>query len=448
MVQCSNARRIKIFNKIMEGYLLCCFGKELYFQLCVRCIKNIRMFDPLRNICILTDNPEKLMKWLTFENNYTVVLFDYKNHVHPEIDSTNEWNKYGFIPKIFQCFYSPFEKTMFIDVDTIFKKDFTFIWNLTETILCSGFSDDTGRSPSHWHWGYIDTVMHNSGIHLPQLYSGLIVYNKTLNTIVSKHIDYIFNHLKKWDVKSFFKDGYPDEIIYSILFGLEGITVSESLHDFLSNQETCDAMNKIDHLEKIESEFISIGPFCSSVLMIQNASLKKKSYPFDNIFSSLSMIEHCIEDEFNIFLNTIYSIQFDEKISSNHFYEPYLHHDIIIGNYNSHGLNHEYIPVFRHHDLTNIETKKAFVRRCKRFLDVLKEDTTKCFVYTIRYCDKTYEEEINQFSNYIQRWTKNYIIIVIHVIDKPSSVNYSNHIVTYTVPNEEEGTLILKKYTI
>jgi hypothetical protein len=50
----------------MEGYLLCCFGKELYFQLCVRCIKNIRMFDPLRTICILTDNPEKLMKWLTF----------------------------------------------------------------------------------------------------------------------------------------------------------------------------------------------------------------------------------------------------------------------------------------------------------------------------------------------------------------------------------------------
>ncbi len=193
-------------------------------------------------------------------------------------------------------------------------------------------------------------------------------------------------------------------------------------------------------------EFISIGPFCSSVSMIQNASLKKKSYPFDTIFSSLSMIEHCIEDEFKTFLDTVYSIQIEK--SSNRFYEPYLHHDIIIGNYNCNSLNHEFIAVFPHHDLTNIETKKAFVRRCKRFLDVLKEDTRKCFVYTIRYCDKTYEEEINQFSNYIQRWTKNYIIIVIHIVDKPSCVNYSKHIVTYTVPNEEEGSLILKKYSI
>ncbi len=63
-----------------------------------------------------------------------------------------------------------------------------------------------------------------------------------------KHIDTIFNNLKKWDVKSFFREGYPDEIIYSILFGLEGIKVSESLHDFLLNPENCDPVNKIDDL--------------------------------------------------------------------------------------------------------------------------------------------------------------------------------------------------------
>jgi hypothetical protein len=190
-------------------------------------------------------------------------------------------------------------------------------------------------------------------------------------------------------------------------------------------------------------EFISIGPFCSSSVMIQNASLKKKSYPFDSIFSSLAMIEHCIEDEFKTFLNDTYSIE-HEKISSNRFYEPYLHHDIIIGNYNSSGLSHDCIPVFRHHDITTIETKKTFLRRCKRFLDALKDNTMKCFVYTIRYCDKKYEEEIAHFSNYIQKWTKNYIIIVIHVIDKPSCVTYSKHIIRCTVPNEEEGSFLLK----
>lgn len=232
----------------MEGYLLCCFGSELYFKLCIRTIKNIREFDKTRNICILTDNPTSLE--IVNVENCTIVFFDYKKHLHASIDSNNEWNKYGFIPKIFQSLYSPFEKTMYLDVDMIFKQNFTFIWDLFDTsnqcILAGGLTDSTGRSPSHWHWGSIDTVMHNTGIKLQALFSTLIVYNKKFTSMLLKHIDTILDNLTKWDVKSYFRNGYPDEIIYSILCGMESMKISESIHDFLLNQEMCDVVNKTD----------------------------------------------------------------------------------------------------------------------------------------------------------------------------------------------------------
>jgi len=43
-------------TNLKEGYLLCCFGKELYFKLTLRAIKNIRVYDNERYICILTDD--------------------------------------------------------------------------------------------------------------------------------------------------------------------------------------------------------------------------------------------------------------------------------------------------------------------------------------------------------------------------------------------------------
>jgi hypothetical protein len=40
----------------MKGYILCCFGDLLYFELTKRLIQNIRKYDNHRNISILTDN--------------------------------------------------------------------------------------------------------------------------------------------------------------------------------------------------------------------------------------------------------------------------------------------------------------------------------------------------------------------------------------------------------
>ena len=458
-------------NELSEGYLFCVFGKKLYYSLLIRAVKNIRIFDNKRPICILTDNPVLVNKSLFFENNYIVILFDYNNHLHNNINITNEWNKFGLIPKTFQSLYSPFDKTMFIDVDNFFKADFTFIWDLFNTfkqpILCGGFADINNRSPPSWHWGYITNVMNKIGINLPSVSSTLIIYDKNFKNLLTKNITHILNNLVKWDVKSFFNNGYPDEIIYSIIFGFENIKVSEELHNFLANMDFTDAANKTDDIiyNEYDEKFISIGPYCSSSVMIKNAGLKKESYPFDNIFSSLPMIQHCIEDKFNIFLNDEYiynnielfksaGISYDEcpGCSSNTYYEKYLYNnEIIVSTYKYNKLNLNVIPIFRHHNLKQNDIKDSFIRKCNRFLDLLSStDKHLYFVYTINFLDKNYSNilELNNFSNYIKKYISMYNIYVIHILKETINtcmVYNENNIIIYNVASEIKGTELLQK---
>jgi hypothetical protein len=212
-----------------------------------------------------------------------------------------------------------------------------------------------------------------------------------------------------------------------------------------------------------DKEFISIGPFCASAGMIKEANIQKCAYPFDYIFSSLSMVEHCIEDNFKTFLDDdeIYynKEEFKKKhidyiCSSNKYYEKYLHNDIIIGAYKTNKLNHEFIPVFRHHNLTDNDVKEKFIRRCNRFLDIVKNNNKHYyFVYTINFCDNNIDKHISDlitFLNYIQK--KNityYTILAIHILEKVDRqiVYNSNNIIYYFVPSQEDGSKIIKMYS-
>lgn len=47
---------------------------------------------------------------------------------------------------------------------------------------------------------------------------------------------------------------------------------------------------------------ISVGPSCLTATELLDNKLRKESFPFDYIWSSLEMIEHCIEDKLKHFL--------------------------------------------------------------------------------------------------------------------------------------------------
>lgn len=228
-----------------EGYLLCVFGGETYFKLSDRIIQNIFKFDSTRKICILTDN---LSYYHTKNNNIIVKYFDYNNHLNHNIDCKNDWNKYGFIPKIHQYKYTPFNKTCFMDVDMLFFNDFTFIWeefkNSSSPILIGGKSDINNRSPPNWHWNGINMVMQKCGFNCPQICSTIFIYETEFMKTLNQPAEYILNNFKNWNVRSLFENGYPDEIYYSILLGMNKIYPSKLIDEWFYDKNNCDSCNK------------------------------------------------------------------------------------------------------------------------------------------------------------------------------------------------------------
>jgi hypothetical protein len=52
---------------------------------------------------------------------------------------------------------------------------------------------------------------------------------------------------------------------------------------------------------EINSEVISLGENCNSAWYIKQVGLKKSSYPFDWIYCSPEIINHCIKDSFKTY---------------------------------------------------------------------------------------------------------------------------------------------------
>lgn len=227
-----------------EGYILCCFGEESYFKLADRMITNIRNYDKTRQICILTDD---IIYFSKYDDTIISILFDYRNHIHPILDLSSTWNKYGFIPKIYQIQYTPFDRTMFFDVDMIFKKDITHFWDIWRDsrlpLLIPGVSDHTNMSPPDWHWGGIRNVSEKVGVPIPQVSSTIIMYDKSIQSDISL-ISNIIDSASQFRIKMLFRGGIPDEIIYSIYMGLKKIHPNQYLFDWIINVSNCDCCNK------------------------------------------------------------------------------------------------------------------------------------------------------------------------------------------------------------
>jgi FkbM family methyltransferase len=229
-----------------EGYVLCAFDDILYFRLCDRIIQNIRKYDKARPIHILTNNIKYFKKYS--DPSITSQNFDFHNHMSDTINYSNTWNKYGFTPKLYQMLYSPFKRSCFFDVDMIFYQDFTkVIWssfeNTTTPFILPGVSDESNMSPSDWHWGHISVVSNAVGKPIPQISSTAILYTAEAKQWVNEITDIIRN-LKSYNTRQSFRDGYPDEIVFSILLGRHSIHPNHGLFTWFTDSANCDVCNK------------------------------------------------------------------------------------------------------------------------------------------------------------------------------------------------------------
>lgn len=155
----------------------------------------------------------------------------------------------------------------------------------------------------------------------------------------------------------------------------------------------------------------SLGSVCHCSQILKNNKLKKCSYPFDWIHSNHDNVIHCIEDDFNIFLDKSYYIRIQDKVCGHSYYHTCM---------------------WRHHNPLNDENDYNYYYSCvNRFKQLLQYEEHKLFIMLFTNMDNI--EEINKkniinFNNKFYKYTKNYTLLVIfNIKDKENN----HHVFTY-----------------
>ena len=162
----------------------------------------------------------------------------------------------------------------------------------------------------------------------------------------------------------------------------------------------------------------SLGGRCHTASLLKECSLKKASYPFDWIFSNLNMIIHCIQDDFNIFLNKDY-YNFENQ------------NNIIQKQNHSFYCENELEPTFNHHNPLNIVDYQYFQRCCKRFKNLLSTNEFKLFFTMFLNYNKIDDEFINNiinFKNELSKYTCNFgILCIVQYVGNSNYYNFTKH---------------------
>jgi hypothetical protein len=178
-------------------------------------------------------------------------------------------------------------------------------------------------------------------------------------------------------------------------------------------------------------EFISVGPYCAAANTIKECGLRTKSYPFDYIFSSLEMVKHCIDTNFEIFLDKQYYNSGTTNTPTMHhsFYAKYIDTEIlrqhhIADNAPQYADDLENRAIFIHHDLlTNDDDYASFTRKCKRLLDLIVENKKIVFVYCNYYTDN-FNDIIDFYLHFYDN--KNIFVLGIFKNNNDKKILYEN----------------------
>jgi len=120
--------------------------------------------------------------------------------------------------------------------------------------------------------------------------------------------------------------------------------------------------------------YCSLGSLCHSAQLLKINGLKNASYPFDWIFSSLPMVEHCIKDDFKTFLDKTQYIDYTTNSTLKQTQCEHRFYGKMLG-------NQEHNIIFNHHNPLSNESDYFYIERCvNRFRDLVKSNESKGFV--------------------------------------------------------------------
>ena len=150
----------------------------------------------------------------------------------------------------------------------------------------------------------------------------------------------------------------------------------------------------------------SLGSLCHSSQILKRNNLKLCSYPFDWIFSNYVNIIHCIEDNFNIFLDKSYYINISDSTCGHSKY---------------------HVQMFNHYNPLNIDHYNYYVRCIDRFKNLLQKQEHKLFIMifiNMNNIDENIKNQIIDFNNKFSKYTSNYTLLVIfHIPNKEQNHN-------------------------
>ena len=140
----------------------------------------------------------------------------------------------------------------------------------------------------------------------------------------------------------------------------------------------------------------SLGLFCHTSSFIKRNRLKIESYPFDWIFSDLSNVIHCIENNFKIFLDKSYYININLTACGHTFYNNKMW--------------------WHHNPLINESDYNYYLRCIIRFKKLLLKQEHKLFIVMYVNQDITIiysTHKDSEFNNKFKLHVKNYTILCI-----------------------------------
>ena len=170
--------------------------------------------------------------------------------------------------------------------------------------------------------------------------------------------------------------------------------------------------------------FVSIGPYCITANILKEYGKQKQAFPFDWIFSSLQMIEHCITDKFTTFLNSTYYDSLSIRKATRHlFYQNMLDTDLLVQYFQAVGHDKSPVesPVFNHHDMLDNSDYDKFQQRTRHLLDLIESEENNihmCFMY----CN-FYTVEFNDLVEFSKKLLDHKNIRVIGIFENSNEKN-------------------------
>lgn len=149
---------------------------------------------------------------------------------------------------------------------------------------------------------------------------------------------------------------------------------------------------------------ISLGTHCLASSILQRFGLRRYSLPFDWMFTCPPSVEHCLKDEFRIFLDRRHY----ESITNRLTKEPGAQHKFYLKKYNVRDM-------ITHRDPTENDVDYAYLKRTvSRFYNVMSLPDSKLFVMLARPHQRAHRM-FSRLSKILGRLTVNSAFICIQM---------------------------------